>query len=688
MSIVSKITLQDDFSATAKTVADNAEKMGKRLAGTESSVKKFGASLKAVTRQNYKVNITDPQTSYISKRVTDLQNNLELVTGKKHAVSVTVKEGRAEAVTRNLNSLKSQVDKMKSLAVSVPVNARGIVSAISQAKRLESELKKTTGRKYSVSLGLKDTVASALAKTKSKVESLTGRVHNIVLQVKDSGVGRALDGIIGKVSSVSKGMGMALGAGAGAVAGAGVFGGFNRLTQIQTSEAKMRGFGYDEAQIQSAMESATKSVQGTPFGLGEATITSAGAIAAGVKPGEELTQYLRDIANSASVAGVGLDEMGSIFNKVTTSGKAQNDVLQQVSDKGIPIYASLAEVMGVAKEDIFEMASSGKISAEDFQKAMAKASGTVAEEMGKTLPGAMDNLKASFSRIGANLLGGIFPMITPTILSLTEKFKTLEDPAKKLGEKLGALAGNALEGMKEKMTVVVGVFKEVGSVVGPLLKNAFDMLSVVATTVVIPVLKILGSYIVTYVWPAFKTVAGILNDFVFPAFKIVANVIGTVAVPAFEILTKVVGTVMVKAFNILKGVTDKIAGAFDKVRGVVESLGRAVRGVADRISKFSFGRGSKTASNASGTSFFPGGFTKINEMGDEIIGLPRGMKIYPSGKTSRMIAKDVVQPMSQEGGRSKTVYFSPEITINTQSTDAKGISRETERMLRRLAVTV
>lgn len=205
------------------------------------------------------------------------------------------------------------------------------------------------------------------------------------------------------------------------ILGAAVVKGWGRLTAIENAQAKLKGLGHDAGSVQAIMDNALASVKGTSFGLDEAATTAAGAVAAGIKPGTELEKVLKSVANSSAAAGIGMDEMGGIYNKVASIGKAQNDVLQQVADRGIPIYQSLAEQLGVTTDEVFKMASKGQISFKQFQTAMTDASGTVADEMGKTTTGALANLWAALGRFGAGILEGVFPQIAPLFGNLTEK---------------------------------------------------------------------------------------------------------------------------------------------------------------------------------------------------------------------------------------------------------------------------
>ena len=227
-----------------------------------------------------------------------------------------------------------------------------------------------------------------IAKQFGQVETAASKTSSSVGQKLKSGLVTA-----------AKGAGLAV----AAVIGASLAKGWGRLTAIENAQAKLKGLGHDAGSVEKIMGNALASVKGTAFGLDTAATAAAGAVAAGIKPGAELEGVLKSMANSAAAAGVGMDEMGAIYNKVASQGKAQNDSLQQVADKGIPIYQALADQLGVTTEEVFKMASAGEISFADFETAMTAASGTVADEMGKTTTGALSNLWAALGRFGAGI---------------------------------------------------------------------------------------------------------------------------------------------------------------------------------------------------------------------------------------------------------------------------------------------
>lgn len=289
----------------------------------------------------------------------------------------------------------------------------------------------------------------------SAAKAVFGKLAPIA-QGAAKGVGNAFltafQGIASKASSAMGAVGNALkGVGTGAVTvgiagiGTALTAGFSRLNAIDTASAKLRGLGNDAKSVDAIMANATASVKGTSFGLGEAATVAASAVAAGIKPGEQLETMLKGVANVAAATGGTMEETGSVFNKVAATGKAYTDNINQLSDRGLPIWQALADKLGVTTDEVREMASKGKIDFQTFSDAAASAAGTVATEMGTTVPGAFANLKASIGRIGANLLDGVFGKLGPLIQAATKALGPMEDMAKGLGSAIGDVLGPAID---------------------------------------------------------------------------------------------------------------------------------------------------------------------------------------------------------------------------------------------------
>ncbi|WP_019148777.1 phage tail protein [Timonella senegalensis] len=270
---------------------------------------------------------------------------------------------------------------------------------------------------------------------------------------KIQSLGSGLSSVGSKISSyITK---PAVGA-AMAVAGVSAALGFKRLVGIDTARAKLKALGHDGKSIETIMDSALKSVKGTAFGLGDAANIAASAVAAGVKPGKDLTKYLTMTADAAAIAGIGLGEMGYILNQVQTGQVAYTDSLNMLADRGIPIYQWLAKEAGVTAGEVKELASKGKISSEEFFDAIKKNIGGAAKVVGEnSFTGAWDNLKASLGRVGASFLdaggkgGGFFSQLKPLMGDLTKQMDSLGPKAEELGVKFGKAFASMVEKVKE-----------------------------------------------------------------------------------------------------------------------------------------------------------------------------------------------------------------------------------------------
>ncbi|YCK81410.1 peptidoglycan DD-metalloendopeptidase family protein [Arthrobacter sp. D3-18] len=280
-------------------------------------------------------------------------------------------------------------------------------------------------------------------------------------------VAREMDGIAESAGqSAGSKMGAALGGalkvGAVAVGGAAITGlgvaltkGFGRLQAIENAKAKLTGLGHDVESVTSIMNDAMASVKGTAFGLDEAAAVAAGAVASGVKPGKELERTLRLTGDAATIAGVGMGEMGAIFNKVASSNKIQGDVIAQLNDAGIPIVQLMAKELGKTAEETVNLASEGKINFEIFQKAMENGLGGAALKSGDTLQGAFKNTMAAVGRIGASLLSGVYPRIREFFSGAIEWLKPLEEGAKVAGAAVGEFLTKAIDGAQGLYDLIV-----------------------------------------------------------------------------------------------------------------------------------------------------------------------------------------------------------------------------------------
>lgn len=310
------------------------------------------------------------------------------------------------------------------------------------------------------------------------------------------------------------------------IAGIALKGGISRALNIEDAQAKLKGLGNDTKTVSKIMENALAAVKGTAFGLDSAATIAASAVAAGIKPGKELEKYLRLTADAATIAGVSLDEMGAILNKTTATGKVYTDNLNQLADRGIPIFQWLAEEYGVTQEALAEMVAKGEVDAKTFRKVIEENIGGAALASGDTTRGAFANMGAALSRLGVAMLGdeglgAAKTFFNEMIVIFDGLAERIGPGVQKVQEKLGGIF--QIEGMGEGF---LGFIDNLGTTLGPLVTELAKLspLGILVRDVLVPSLGDLA----TTVGPA---LAGVLE-------RVVPKILELVP-PLAEFATKV-----------------------------------------------------------------------------------------------------------------------------------------------------
>ena len=108
--------------------------------------------------------------------------------------------------------------------------------------------------------------------------------------------------------------------------------------------------------------------------------------------------------------------------------------------------------------------------------------------------------------------------------------------------------------------------------------------------------------------------------------------------------------------GVFNGIKDAIVGAFEAVKSAVSPffdwISEKFNGLKDKLTNLpligggiqkltGWGSDDNTSGHATGTPYFRGGWTRVNEGGrGELITLPSGAKIYPADKTKEMMKSD------------------------------------------------
>ncbi|ATL70786.1 tape measure protein [Nocardia terpenica] len=312
--------------------------------------------------------------------------------------------------------------------------------------------------------------------------------------------------------------------------------GFDRLTAIDTAQGKLAGLGNDTQTIAGIMDSALTAVKGTAYGLGDASTIAASAVAAGIKPGEQLTNYLKLTADAASIAGSSLGEMGHIINKVQTAGKAYTDDLNMLSDRGLPIFQWLQTEYKVNADQLRKMVEQGKVDSATFQKVIQQNIGGAAQAAGKTFRGSLDNLGAALGRLGAaaeqptfnrmtgwlNTATGSVDKFTPRVTVLAKELdsKVFTEWGPKLAKAFNEIKSS--DSLRNNLSRLKSDFEQLvtaGSAAAPAIKEIVQSLAQASAAtgfsawqVFLAVLESTAQIANSVLVPAVNTLAGLMKD--------------------------------------------------------------------------------------------------------------------------------------------------------------------------------
>lgn len=260
------------------------------------------------------------------------------------------------------------------------------------------------------------------------------------------GIGERIAGLMGKTLKIGV---AAVGVAAGGVLAKTLFGGFNRLANIDQATKKLEGLGHTGKALQTIMDNALKSVEGTAFGLDEAATVAANLTAAGLKAGDELTDGLTLAANLASVAGVSMQEMGDVLTEVAANGKVTGDTLARLQVRGIPATQLLADSLGKSREEVQKLVKSGKVDFATFAEAMDETMGDAARIAGESFRGMLANIGAAMNRLGAVILGPVFEGVKSIMPNIIEFFNRLAAAIQPIVDKWGPKIAEFFEWLGE-----------------------------------------------------------------------------------------------------------------------------------------------------------------------------------------------------------------------------------------------
>lgn len=158
----------------------------------------------------------------------------------------------------------------------------------------------------------------------------------------------------------------------------------------------------------------------TPFGLQSASSGAKQLIAYGSKA-EDVIKELTMLGDVAAGTGQQIGDLVYLYGTLRMQGRAYLMDIRQFAGRGIPIYAELAKVLGVAEGKVNELVSAGKVGFPEVEQAFKNMTtaggmyGGLMAEQSKSIGGRWeelkDNIDAAFNSIGKSSEGIIYSSI-------------------------------------------------------------------------------------------------------------------------------------------------------------------------------------------------------------------------------------------------------------------------------------
>jgi len=197
----------------------------------------------------------------------------------------------------------------------------------------------------------------------------------------------------------------------------------------------------------------------TPFQLTEVQDASKQLLAYGFKAGD-LVNTMKTLGDVSSGVGAPLTDIAYLYGTLKTSGRVMQVDLRQFAGRGIPIYESLAKVLGKTTKEINGLVHDGKIGFKDVENAfklMTKEGGqffNLMTEQSQTVGGKISNLgdvwdqlKVNIGRSQKGIIASTIDFFSETLNGFNDfmiKANSMEESFKKFGAKGNSFADRAL----------------------------------------------------------------------------------------------------------------------------------------------------------------------------------------------------------------------------------------------------
>lgn len=273
----------------------------------------------------------------------------------------------------------------------------------------------------------------------------------------------------------------------------------------------------------------------------------------------------------------------------------------------------------------------------DTLEGVIERAGPVFEKAADGISGLLAAGRPILSQFAA-LFTAAFTAVTPAVATMKENFTSILPAIQPVVMTLASMIASAIPPLASVFTGLSSVVAAVMPVISKIVQNVGEKVSSVfsamgeKTGLLQKLFEAAGPAISTVLSTAWDVISPIM-DLVLEGVGLVADAIGW----AFPYIQGVLEAV----WSVIGPIVEKIGEGIGKVSGAVSKL-RGVFGGGDSGGE-NGGSAGDTFANATGTTFFSGGWTTVGEHGPELMKLPAGSKILSNGASEQKTSDRSVQ---------------------------------------------
>ena len=410
----------------------------------------------------------------------------------------------------------------------------------------------------------------------------------------------------------------------------------------------------------------------------QAGTTLRGSLTRIMKPTKQVTEALSSLGVETYDSEGKMKPLTTIIGDLKKSMKGLTDEQKQQKLATIFGTESLSGMMALVNAGPDELDKLTK-AYEDCDGSASK----MADTMNSGTAGAVEQMKGALESMAINLGSALSPAIitaADAIGSLAQKISELPSGVQKFIATAGLIVaalgpvliftGSLISSVGSIIPVIAKVGSAVSGLYGLIITNP-----VAAVIVVIIAAVAAAAFIIITHMDQIKAGLSKLKSFFTGAMNgmksvgssamgVIKSKINGVKQTANELKTAA-GNLKRAWAETMADIANKIKGAFTTISKYAKKIKNAITGIPSKISGF-FG---KITGNATGTAYWSGGLTGINEHGGEIINLPSGTKIIPH---------DIAKKQASGPSVSVTVQVMGNMVGNSEYADYLGgiISRK------------